>query len=93
MSEASMSPSERAEAFDERTDLASVLAPYQMRVVDELDAVAPKLMALSAFVSAPAGVFAGLPDVEKLLLRAQLGAMMAYADILRLRIGLWLSPA
>lgn len=57
---------------------------YQQRVVDEKAALDEKLSALLAFQKS--GIFSGLDEDERLLLKAQSGCMKAYANVLAARI-------
>jgi len=59
-------------------------APHQQRVIDELRELTEKVVKLGAFFGTT--TFLGLPDAEKVRLRAQAAFMAGYQDMLRLRI-------
>lgn len=61
------------------------MQPHQQRVVDEQSELQDKATKLDEFIkSSP--IFAGLDGAQKGLLKAQLGVMQAYGEILALRI-------
>lgn len=61
------------------------MQPHQQRVVDEQTELQEKATKLAEFIkSSP--IFAGLDGTQQGLLKAQLGAMQSYGEILALRI-------
>ena len=61
------------------------MQPHQQRVVDEVNELSDKHDKLIAFIES-SQIFQGLQSQEQTLLRAQVGAMRAYLEILNLRI-------
>jgi len=61
------------------------MQPHQQRVVDELNELADKSTKLADFIKS-SSIFPGLDNAQQGLLKAQLGAMQAYSEILALRI-------
>lgn len=61
------------------------MQPHQQRVVDEVNELSDKHDKLIAFIESNQ-TFQGLESQEQTLLRAQVGAMRAYLEILNLRI-------
>jgi len=66
------------------------LLPYQLRIVDEHNALAEKLKKLEEFHRHL--VFAGLPDEERSLLTRQAHAMSEYLHILKQRMARFPKP-
>jgi len=60
------------------------MLPHQQRVVDEATELKDKRDKLGAFFSTE--IYNGLDEIDKGLLVAQHGAMVAYSNILDLRI-------
>lgn len=61
------------------------MQPHQQRVVDEVNELSDKHDKLIAFIESNQ-TFQSLESQEQTLLRAQVGAMRAYIEILNLRI-------
>lgn len=59
-------------------------APHEQRVIDEHRDLTVRMNKLGDFFSSQ--VFAGLPEVDRALLRAQHGCMLGYAGVLEARI-------
>lgn len=58
--------------------------PHELRVIEEQDALAYKVKALTLFLSSQR--YEGLPDEDRRLLREQLGHMVDYLNVLAKRI-------
>ncbi|HBW8082951.1 TPA: hypothetical protein MFH09_002579 [Klebsiella pneumoniae] len=61
------------------------MEPHQQRVVGELAELSDKISKLDEFIKT-SPIFTGLDGQQQGLLKAQLGAMQAYGEILSLRI-------
>lgn len=61
------------------------MQPHQQRVVDEQTELQDKTAKLAEFIKL-SPIFSGLESTQQGLLKAQLGAMQAYGEILALRI-------
>lgn len=59
-------------------------APHEQRVIDEHRELTVRVNKLAAFFGTQ--LFAGLPEADRSLLRAQHGCMTAYAAILDARV-------
>lgn len=62
------------------------IPPHVQRMASESAELVDRKQKLMYFVHEDNLLFSQLPDVDKTLLRAQLGAMTAYSDILQLRL-------
>ena len=61
------------------------MQPHQQRVLDEAAELKDKVVKLGMFVDGNP-LFLGLDNTQQGLLRAQLGAMRAYLEVLSIRI-------
>ncbi len=60
------------------------MAKYQLRVIEELEELKGKVFRLKVFVTGDA--FKKLSVEDRALLKIQIGTMVAYKEILKLRI-------
>lgn len=63
---------------------------YQKRVITEKEELDKKIERLREFYFSPR--FNEIPPMQQTLLKAQLGTMVAYSEVLGARISLWNEP-